>query len=97
MKLNTVLKNVEVKAGETNEVEHNFKSGIAMIGVKSGGKLLDGAVTVYEINTNTNVASGRTYKSESNNPMKFIVNPGTYKVITMPVYGDHKGKRKPLP
>ncbi|GJM34213.1 MAG: hypothetical protein DHS20C18_32140 [Saprospiraceae bacterium] len=85
--------NVEVKANGNTEVKHNFKSGIAMIGAKSASGLVDAVVKVIEVNTKKNVASGRTYTRETNNPKKFTLNPGTYEV-TLVALGDHKGKKE---
>ena len=75
-----VIKNVELKAGEIKDIEHDFKSGIAMIGVKSGNGLIDAMVKIMETKSKKIVASGRTYTSVNNNPKKFILNPGTYEV-----------------
>jgi len=81
---------VEIKANEINAVSNNFKSGTAMIGVKTAsGELIDATVNFYEKTTGKNVAAGRTYTSESNNPKKFLLNPGTYEV-SVKTLGVHK-------
>jgi Ca-activated chloride channel family protein len=85
------LENVEVKAGENSSVKHNFKTGIAMIGVKSGNELVDATVNFTEVKTKTWIAGSRTYTSENNNPKMFLLNPGTYSVKIMTL-GKHKGK-----
>lgn len=88
------VENVEVKAAETTPLAHNFETGIAMIGAKtSGGELIDATINIIEVNSNKNVASGRTYTSPGNNPRKFILNPGTYKVKLVTL-GKHKGSNK---
>ena len=85
------VKDVAVKANATNSISHDFKSGIAMIGVKTAsGELIDATVNFHEKSTGKNVAGSRTYTSESSNPKKFILNPGTYEVKIMTL-GNHKG------
>jgi len=85
------IENIEVKAGEAKAVDHNFETGIAMIGVKTAsGELIDATVNFTESDTNKRVAGNRTYTSEKNNPKEFILNPGKYsvKIVTL---GKHKG------
>lgn len=85
------VNDVEVQANTTNSISHDFKSGIVMIGVKTAsGELIDATVNFHEINTRKNVAGARTYTSDSSNPKKFILNPGTYEVKISTV-GKHKG------
>ncbi|MBK7805173.1 MAG: VWA domain-containing protein [Saprospiraceae bacterium] len=87
------IRDVVVKANETNSISHDFKSGIAMIGVKNlNGELIDATVNFMEKSTGKNVASGRTYISDSSNPKKFILSPGTYEVKIATV-GKYKGKK----
>ena len=88
---NFKIENIEVKANETSTIRYNFKSGIALIGVKtSGGELIDSTVNFFEKTTGKNVAAARTYTSNTSNPKPFILNPGTYdvKVVTL---GKHSG------
>ena len=90
------VESVAIKAKDTTSLSHNFKSGIAMIGVKTAsGELIDATLNFIETNSGKNVASGRTYTSPTNNPRKFILNPGTYnvKVVTL---GKHKGNNKTI-
>ncbi|MEZ4972443.1 MAG: VWA domain-containing protein [Cyclobacteriaceae bacterium] len=92
--INAEIDNVQVSAGKVNSISHDFKSGIAMIGVKTtSGELIDATVNFHEKTTGKNVAGSRTYTSEKNNPRKFVLNPGTYdvKVVTL---GAHKGKNE---
>ena len=85
------VEDVEVKANATNAIFHDFKSGIAMIGVKTAsGELIDATVNVHEKNSGKNVAGNRTYTSESSNPKQFLLNPGTYEVRVITL-GAHKG------
>ena len=89
--INKTIENVVVKPNETTSIRHNFESGVAMIGVKTtSGELIDATVNFYETTTGKNVAGGRTYTSEKNNPKKFVLNPGIYdvKIVTL---GAHKG------
>lgn len=83
---------VVVTANESTSVEHNFKTGIAIIGATSGPTLIDAMVTIKESNTKKNVAGQRTYTSSSSNPKKFLLNPGTYEV-TVAALGKHSGKK----
>ncbi|MCB9288873.1 MAG: VWA domain-containing protein [Lewinellaceae bacterium] len=85
------IEKVEVRANETQAVEHNFKSGIARIGAQSAGNLVDAVVKIVDPASKKNVAGGRTYTSESSNPRPFTLNPGTYEV-TLTALGEHKGK-----
>ncbi len=82
---------VEVKANEVVSTEHDFKSGIAMIGAKDTKGLIDASVYVAEATTNQSVASGRTYTSPKNNPKKFILSVGTY-TVTVKGIKEHGGK-----
>lgn len=77
--------NVEVKGNAITDFKHEFKSGIVMVGSKSGGTLVDATVNFYDKETNKNVAAARTYTSASSNPKKFILSPGTYKVVIKPL------------
>ena len=87
------VKGVKINAGEQKSVEHNFESGVAMIGVKSGEELVDATVYLKEVSSGTAIGGGRTYTSPNNNPKKFILNPGTYSV-TITTLGKHKGKKE---
>ena len=85
------IEKVEVRANETQAVEHNFKSGIARIGAQSADNLVDAVVKIVDPASKKNVAGGRTYTSESSNPRPFTLNPGTYEV-SLTALGEHKGK-----
>lgn len=87
------IENIEVRAGETREVEHRFKSGIARIGARSAAGLVDAAVKITETTSKKNVANGRTYTSDSSNPKAFTLNPGTYEVAVTALK-EHKGKKE---
>ncbi|MGB4844661.1 MAG: VWA domain-containing protein [Ferruginibacter sp.] len=85
------MKNVEIKAAETNKISHNFNSGVAMIGAKTGSGYVDASVKITEIKSKKIVAYGRTYMAASSNPKKFLLNPGTYEV-SLTGLGANKGK-----
>ncbi|MCO6492939.1 MAG: VWA domain-containing protein [Phaeodactylibacter sp.] len=87
------IENVEVRAGETREIEHRFKSGIARIGASSAAGLVDATVKIAEAAGKKNVANGRTYTSDSSNPKAFTLTPGTYEV-TVTALKEHKGKKE---
>lgn len=86
-----LFKDLKVNPDETNEVHHDFKSGIAMIGAKASDGLVDALVRIVESKSKKNVATGRTYMSESSNPKKFTLNPGSYSV-TITGLGKHAGR-----
>lgn len=89
--INHSIKNVEIKAAETNKISHNFNSGVAMIGAKTGSGYVDASVKITEIKSKKIVAYGRTYMAASSNPKKFLLNPGTYEV-SLTGLGANKGK-----
>jgi Ca-activated chloride channel family protein len=74
------IENVSVGVGEVTEVSHDFNTGIALIGAKEGDTLIDCSVGITDAATGKDIAGARTYKSESSNPRKFILTPGTYNV-----------------
>ena len=89
--LKYTFENVIVEANETNAISHDYKTGQLSVGVStSSGELVDATVNVTDISANKNVASGRTYTSESSNPRQFIILPGRYKVL-IKTLGKHKG------
>lgn len=91
--INVEVNNVEVKGNAIEFLSHDFKSGIALIGVQTkDGELIDATVNFLEESTGKNVAGGRTYSSASNNPKKFLLNPGTYEVNVSTI-GKHKGHK----
>ena len=85
--------NVEVVANATRNVGHDFKSGEARIGVQTtGGELIDATVNIHEKASGKNVARGRTYTRETNNPKSFLLSPGAYEV-RIKTLGAHKGNQ----
>lgn len=87
------LENVQVVANETVEVEHNFESGVVMIGATSDAGLVDAVIGITDKSNNKKVGAGRTYTSAGSNPKKFILTPGAYEISLMAL-GDHKGKKE---
>ncbi len=71
---------VEIASGQPVEKEHNFVSGAMAIGAVAGGALVDATVQVLSMETNKQVAAGRTYTGEKTNPRRFVLSPGIYKV-----------------
>ena len=86
------MDSVQVMGSDTLNLEHNFKSGKARIGASSASGLVDAVVKINDVESKKNVASSRTYTSETSNPKEFILNPGTYQV-TLSALGDHKGEK----
>ena len=86
-----VLENVEVKANEVKNVEHNFQSGIVMIGANSSSGLVDATVSIIDVNTKKSISGGRTYQTSDSNPKEYLLSPGTYEVI-LKALKEHQGK-----
>ncbi len=85
------VENLEIKAGETKTISHNFETGLALIGVKTAqGVLIDATINIHDASTGKNVAAGRTYTSANSNPRQFVLSPGNYKVKIVTL-GAHKG------
>ncbi len=88
------IEDVKVESGKTIDVTHNFKSGIALIGVTSGSALVDAVVAIKEKKSKRGVAGSRTYTSASSNPREFMLNPGIYEVSVSAVKKEHAGKKE---
>ncbi len=89
-----IIEDVVVESSKTIEVSHNFKTGIAMIGVKSGETLVDAVVSIKAKKTGEYVAGSRTYTSDSSNPREFMLNPGIYEVKVSAVKKEYAGKKE---
>lgn len=87
------FENIEIKAKETTTIEHNFETGILMLGAKTSTELVDDVINITESDSNQSIEGSRTYTRSTNNPKKFILTPGTYKV-TMKSLGKHNGKQQ---
>ncbi|HMQ70423.1 MAG TPA: VWA domain-containing protein [Ignavibacteria bacterium] len=90
-----LIENVSVTGTESNNIEHNYKTGIAMIGASSSNGLEDVTISIVDVNTKKNVAGGRTYTSAEGNPKKFILTPGTYEVTLKAI--KLKGQKETFP
>jgi Ca-activated chloride channel family protein len=88
--LNTVTKidTVKIESGSITPISYDFKTGNFQIYTKVGGENIDAVVTIKEANSGTSVAGSRTYTRGT----KFLLNPGTYQVKTVPL-GAHKDKK----
>ncbi|MEM8524114.1 MAG: VWA domain-containing protein [Bacteroidota bacterium] len=86
------IKNVEIKANETQRIEHNFSTGIIKISVRSGDNLVDATIRIFDTTTGKSVVTSRTYKSEETNPRTFILTEGNYRA-EIKALGDYKGKQ----
>lgn len=64
---------------------HNFESGELSIGAKKGQELVDATLNIVSIKMGKSVQAGRTYKTPADNPKKFILEPGQYRVDVKPV------------
>ncbi|MFD2824212.1 VWA domain-containing protein [Lacinutrix iliipiscaria] len=74
------IEDVLVESGKTIDATHNFKTGIAKLGVQENGKLVDVVVNIYSLDKTIFIAGGRSYTTSSSNPREFILNPGKYAV-----------------
>jgi Ca-activated chloride channel homolog len=74
------IKSIEIKEGTVVEKEVDFSFGELSVKVVQNGKLSDAAVYIYEPETETTVAKGRTYTSSNSNPKVFELAPGVYDV-----------------
>ncbi len=87
-----LFKGVQVESGKTVDILHSFKTGKAMIGVKSGERLVDAVISIHDKKTGKNIAGGRSYTSASSNPKEFMLNPGMYDVVVKAVKKEFAGK-----
>ncbi len=79
-----ILKKELGSAGNLN-FSHDFKSGELSIGAKQGVGYVDCTINIINTKTGKSVGTGRTYMDPKNNPRKFILEPGQYKVDLKPV------------
>jgi Ca-activated chloride channel family protein len=86
---------VVVVADSTHQLVHNFVSGELLVGVQSGGALVDATVNIADPVSGSSVAAGRTYTSASSNPKKFVLSPGKY-TVTLTALGEYKGAKKTI-
>lgn len=87
------IQGIEVKPGDTTQVEYNFVTGLARIGVIGESGLMDATINIVDHTTGKSVAAGRSYTSPSSNPKEFILTPGKYQVILVGVR-EFKGEKR---
>ena len=92
LKTKHFFEDVVVEPGKTTDISHNYKTGKARIGVKSGETLVDATINIKEKKSGTWVAGGRSYTSASSNPKEYILNPGIYEVLIKAVKKEMAGK-----
>ena len=89
--VSAVVEGFKIESNQTHQLSHDFKSGVAMVGVrKSNGELIDATVNFHDKTSGKNITGGRTYTSAKSNPKRFILTPGTYEVRVVTL-GAHKG------
>ena len=71
---------IEIVDGSTVERRVDFSTGELQIGVRRNDALSDATFKVYVAGTDEEMASGRTYTSESSNPAKVRLTSGRYDV-----------------
>jgi len=81
----TSLDDVTIVAGDTVRHALDFSAGEVGVRVTRNGALSDASVRVYQAGTQTEVAAGRTYVSESSNPRVFNLTTGTYDIWINPL------------
>ena len=87
----TEFENVKIESGEITPISYDFKTGSFQIYTKVGGENIDAVVSIKEVNSGKSVAASRTYTRGT----KFLLNPGTYQVKTVPL-GAHKDKKSQI-
>ena len=74
------LENIEVMAGEIQELAHDFESCVLRVKVTFQGELCDAGVNIVSVSPRKAIDGARTYANENSNPKSFLLNPGTYEV-----------------
>ena len=74
------LKGIEISAGKTVEKQVDFGTGRIRVKATRNGALSDVTVNVYRAGTRTFVVGGRTYRSDSSNPLEKEIVGGVYDV-----------------
>lgn len=75
---------IEIKSGEDVEHTAQFPSGILKVGAKVGEALIDSTVIIKDAKTGERTAQGRTGLKQKQNPIEFLIIPGTYDVTIKP-------------
>ena len=88
------IKGIEIKEGTVVEKEVDFGFGELSIKAVRNGKLTDASVVIYEPDTETTIAQGRTYTSSKSNPKIFQLAPGVYDVEVKAIHIEGKPSEK---
>jgi len=80
------LGRITVESGERTELSHGYSSGTLRVKLHRGGALVDGIVKAYG-EDGKEVASARSYKKETSNPVTFVLEPGSYRVSVHEIRG----------
>lgn len=81
--------NVVINGGQRTDLDHEFVSGVLEVGTARSGKLVDAVVNAVDESGNS-VRGGRTYVSESSNPLRLIVAPGKYRLRIDEIRGERR-------
>jgi len=88
-------KKVNVEPSGDIEAAHDFKSGIAKIGVQSASNvLIDATVFIIDKSTGKQATGSRTYTSDKTNPRTFLLTPAIYEVRVSGVNSSKEYKDK---
>ena len=91
-----VFKGVEIVAGQTIKVEHNYEFGEILVSGNNNGIHWDCVLNVNGgANGKKSLAGGRTGKSPNGKPSKYLLTPGSYNVFFKPhgIYGQNSKYR----
>lgn len=77
-----IFNNVEVVAGETATLEHNFEFGEISVFASNNSELWDCVINIFHTGdaNKKSVGGGRTYNSANHNPLTELLTPGMYSV-----------------
>ncbi|RMA58808.1 vWA domain-containing protein [Ulvibacter antarcticus] len=85
----TSLENIKVGNGEVTEVQHDFKTGVAILGGTFGGDPFDVGINIVDAKSGKSVYGGRTYKKNK----EIILSVGSYNV-TLVEHGVYNASAK---
>ncbi|MEL7123412.1 MAG: hypothetical protein AAFO07_28460, partial [Bacteroidota bacterium] len=87
------VSDINLEANQTQTIAHNFESSLVKIGASGSDGLVDATIYIKDIDKNTTVAQGRTYKSDTSNPRTFVLTPGNYEA-SLKALGTYNGKKQ---
>ena len=84
-------RDIEVPADEIKQLEIDFSAGNISIRTTANNELWDCSVSITKVGGTKNVAAGRTYSSDTHNPMLKELSPGLYdvKIKAMKLQGEN--------